>query len=102
MGFVVTAPYLTARVKDDFGSDVVREFYTGGVLPKDTHPDDVEKLVRKGMVAEQGSDDADAAVPVGQPVQFDQAGMPVAPKPGPPAKASAAKPGARPAAGNKD
>lgn len=77
MGYKVTAPYVTVRVKDDLGSDVVREFYTGGVLPEDTHEDDIEKLARKGMIAEQGTPEADAATPVGRPVQFDEGGMPM-------------------------
>jgi len=98
MSHVVTAPYVTARVKDDFGSDVVREFYAGGVLPKQTHSDDIDRLTRKGMIAEQGSAEADAASPVGKPVQFDSAGMPKAdapadsrkpaPKPGPKAQSA--------------
>lgn len=90
MSYVVTAPYITVRVKDDVGSEVVKGFYEGGVLPDDVNTDDLERHVRKGMVAEKGSPEADAASPVGKPVQFDSAGMPRAnvpdsakPKPGP-------------------
>jgi len=81
MGYKVTAPYVTLRVKDDIGSDVTKGFYAGGVLPDDANAEDVERLERKGMIAKEGTAEADAAVPVGQPVQFDNAGMPTAAKP---------------------
>ena len=90
MGYKVTAPYVTVRVKDDLGSEVTKGFYEGGVLPDDANTDDLERLERKGMIAKEGTAEADAAVPHGKPVQFDAAGMPaeqtpaaVKPKPGP-------------------
>lgn len=93
MSWKVTAPYVTARVKDDIGSDVTKGFYEGGVLPDNTHPDDIERLDRKGMIAKEGSAEADAAIPVGKPVQFDAAGMPTEAKPeAPKPRAPQAKP----------
>jgi hypothetical protein len=90
MGYKVTAPYITARVGDGLGSEVTKGFYEGGVLPDDANAEDLERLERKGMIAKEGSAEADAAVPHGKPVQFDAGGMPVEhapapakPKPGP-------------------
>jgi hypothetical protein len=75
--YVVTSPFVNLRAKDAAGTYVLRGFYAGGVLPDDAHPDDVEKHVRKGMIAEEGTPEADAASPVGKPVQFDEGGMPM-------------------------
>lgn len=95
-GYVVTAPMINLRVKDAAGTYVKAGFYAGAVLPDDAHPDDVESHVRKGMVAEKGTPEADAASPVGMPVQFDEGGMPklaapAKPTPKPPVKATPAK-----------
>jgi hypothetical protein len=75
-GYVVTAPYATLRIRDNLGNEVLTGFYAGGVLPGDVNRDDLERHLRKGMVAEQGTDEAKRATPFGQPVQFDERGMP--------------------------
>jgi hypothetical protein len=80
MGYVVTAPYITVRAKDDLGSDVLVGFYQGGVLPEGVNEDDLDKHVRKGMVAEQGTPEADAATPFGDRVQFDDNSNPMTPQ----------------------
>lgn len=95
---VVTSALVNARVKDAAGTYVLRGFYAGAVLPDDVHPDDLSKLARKNMIAEQGTPEADAASPVGQRVEFDEGGMPVTPKPGPAAKPGPKPPAAKPAA----
>lgn len=76
-GYVVTAPYITLRVQDDVtGTEVLTGFYAGGVVPDSVNADDLDRHLRKGMVAEQGSKEAERATPFGQPVQFDERGMP--------------------------
>jgi hypothetical protein len=76
MSYVVTAPYVTLRTKDDLGSEILRGFYAGGVLPDDVNRDDLDRHVRKGMVAEEGTPEAERATSFGQPVAFDERGMP--------------------------
>jgi hypothetical protein len=73
----VTSPLVNLRVLDASGTYVLQGFYAGGVLPEDVHEDDLQRHVRKGMVAEQGTKEADAATPYGKPVVFDDAGMPM-------------------------
>lgn len=79
-GYVVTAPYITVRVKDDVGSDVIQGYYEGATLPEGVNEDDLDKQVRKGMVAAKGSKEADAASPHGQRVTFDDMGNPLTPQ----------------------
>jgi hypothetical protein len=66
--YLVTAPYVTLKVKGDQGSTVLREFYAGAVVPDGADPGDVERLARKGYLAQQGKPEAAAAVPAGVPV----------------------------------
>lgn len=77
MSHVVTAAYVTVRVKNNLGQDVLHGFYEGAVLPDDVNQSDLDRHVRKGMVAEAGTPEADAASPVGRPVEFDDGGMPL-------------------------
>jgi hypothetical protein len=79
-GYVVTAPYITVRVKDSVGSDVIQGFYAGARLPVDVNEDDLDKQVRKGMVAAKGTEEADAASPFGTRVTFDDNGNPLTPQ----------------------
>jgi hypothetical protein len=79
-GYVVTAPYITVRVKDNTGSDVIQGFYAGARLPEDVNEDDLDKQVRKNMVASKGSPEADAASPFGTRVTFDDNGNPLTPQ----------------------
>lgn len=77
MGYVVTAAYVTLRAKNTVGQDVVQGFYEGAVLPDGVNDDDLQRHLRKGMVAEEGTPEADAATPFGKPVEFDDLGMPL-------------------------
>lgn len=79
-GYVVTAPLINVRVKDQAGSWVLQGFYEGARLPEDVHPDDLDKHLDKGMVAAEGSKEADAATPYGKPVTFDDLGNPLTPQ----------------------
>jgi hypothetical protein len=79
-GYVVTAPLVNVRVKDDVGSYVIKGFYAGASLPADVHEDDLDKQVRKGMVAKKGTEEADAATPYGARVTFDDNGNPLTPQ----------------------
>lgn len=72
--YTVVKPYVTVRVTGDDGVKVLREFYEGGQIPKGADESDLERLLRKGMIAKEGSAGADAAVPHGVPVTFDDAG----------------------------
>lgn len=91
-GYIVTAPYVTLRVKDQTGKEVLLGFYEAAPVPDSVAKDDLERHIRKGMIAEAGTDEADAASPVGRPVQFDAAGMPEQAKP-----AAEGKPDGQPA-----
>jgi hypothetical protein len=79
-GYVVTAALINVRVKDDVGSEVIQGFYAGATLPEGVNEDDLDKHLRKGMVAEKGSKEADAATPYGQHVTFDENGNPLTPQ----------------------
>lgn len=87
MGHIVTAAYVTLRVPNELGQEVLLGFYAGAPVPAGVNKEDLERHIRKGMVAEEGTPQAEMASPVGQPVQFDAAGMPVEPKPADKAKA---------------
>lgn len=88
---VVTAAYVTLRVKNDLEQEVLRGFYEGAIVPDSVNEEDLDRHVRKGMVAQVGTPEADGASVVGKPVQFDSAGMPVESKPAEAKKATAAK-----------
>jgi hypothetical protein len=78
MGYVVTRPYVTLKVRDaTTGAEVVREFYEGGVLPEGANSDDVDRLLRKDMIAEEGSDEANLAAPAGTPKPGEPPNVPV-------------------------
>lgn len=60
---VVTAPYVMLKVKDLVTGGVsVREFYKGAILPDESNPDDVKRLLGKEMLAEQEFADPEPAV----------------------------------------
>ena len=81
MSYKVTAAYVTLRVPNELGQEVLLGFYEGAVVPEHVNQDDLDRHLRKSMVAEEGTPEADAASPVGRPVNFDDAGMPVSPQP---------------------
>lgn len=74
-GMVVTAPFITARVVQPAGTKVLLGFYQGARLPKETDEDDLERLERKGMIADEDSDEAAEAAPGTKTVEFGEDGM---------------------------
>jgi hypothetical protein len=76
--YVVTAPYVTFKAKDQAGGTVLREMYQGGTLPDDAEPDNVERLLEKKMIAEVGSKEADLlGAPAGTPIPGEPPNVPV-------------------------
>lgn len=76
--YKVTAPYVTMRVENELGQEVVLGFLQGATLPKGVNQEDLDRHVRKGMVAEEGSREADLlAVPAGTPVPGEPPNTPV-------------------------
>lgn len=67
--YVVTAPYVTLRVPDAAGQEVLRGFHQGAAVPVDVNGEDLDRHARKGMVAEGGGREAGLlGVPSGTPV----------------------------------
>lgn len=60
----VVAPYVTLKVKDVAGSDVVQGFYAGAVVPDPVDGDSLQKHLRTGMVE---AVDAPVDAPVAEP-----------------------------------
>lgn len=87
--YKVTGAYVTVKVRDDRGQLMTLGFYQGGLLPEGADRADVERLLRKGLLAEEGTPEADAAVPHGVPVEFDELGHAQPQKPAPAGKAAA-------------
>lgn len=52
--YVVTAPYVTVKVRTQQDAVVLGEFYKGAVLPESALREEVERLLGKDMLAEQG------------------------------------------------
>ncbi|MEU4779258.1 hypothetical protein [Micromonospora sp. NPDC023633] len=78
MSHVVTAPYITLKVRDAAGALVVNEFYAGAIVPENADEADVKRLADKGMLAEQGSREADLlGAPAGTPVPGEPPNVPV-------------------------
>lgn len=80
-GKMVTAPYVTAKVKDVAGQPVTLGFYEGSILPADVDPDDLERLERKGMVADVDSPEGKMAAPAGTPKPGEPPNVPVTEQP---------------------
>lgn len=72
MSYKVTAAYATLRVKNEMDQDVLLGFYEGAVLPDSVNQEDLERHVRKGMVAKEGTPEAEAAVPAGVPAPTEE------------------------------
>lgn len=68
MTLKVLSPYVTLRVKDRTGSDVLLGYYAGAPVPVDAHPEDVARLLRKGMLVDEAAPESALAVPAGTPV----------------------------------
>jgi hypothetical protein len=47
----VIAPYVTLKVRNDQGQVVLREFYVNAPVPAAADPENVDRLLRKGMLA---------------------------------------------------
>jgi hypothetical protein len=75
--YKVTAEYVTLRTNNDLGQEVLLGFYRGATLPESVNEEDLDRHVRKGMVAKEGSPEAEAATPFGPPVEFDERGLPL-------------------------
>jgi hypothetical protein len=75
---VVTAPYVTLKMKDQAGETVLGELYQGAPVPDNADPDNVQRLVDKGMVADVGTPEADLlGVPAGTPIPGEPPNVPV-------------------------
>lgn len=70
MGYRVTAPYVTLKVRDHFGAWVLSGFHDGAVV-SDVDPVSLRHHLDNGMVEEVGSPDPVDAEPV-PPVDADQ------------------------------
>jgi hypothetical protein len=76
--YVVLAPYITLRVPDASGGEVITGFYAGAPVPGNVNAEDLERHVRKDMVAEAGSDEAALlAVPAGTPIPGEPPNVPI-------------------------
>lgn len=74
----VTAAYVTLRVNNDLGQEVLLGFHQGATVPDGVNRDDLDRHVRKDMVAEEGSREAELlAVPAGTPVPGEPPNVPV-------------------------
>lgn len=51
--YVVTAPYVTLKVRTQVDALVLGEFYAGATVPDGADPDDVKRLLDKGMLGEK-------------------------------------------------
>lgn len=80
-GKVVAAPYVTLKVKDQQGQDVTLGFYEGAILPDSANAGDLERLVRKGMVVDTDSPEAQFAAPAGTPKPGEPPNVPVTEQP---------------------
>jgi len=76
--YVVSAPYITLRVPDATGADIITGFYAGAPVPENVNAEDLERHLRKDMIAKTGSTEADLlAVPAGTPVPGEPPNVPV-------------------------
>jgi hypothetical protein len=80
--FVVIAPYVTLKVKDQVGSFVIRGFNEGGtVKSEDIDPDNLRHHLETGLLAPVGSDAAKYAGPAGTPKPGEPPNVPVTEQP---------------------
>jgi hypothetical protein len=74
-------PYTTLKVRSDLGL-IQREFYAGAPVPDNADPDDLERLIRKGAIVEEGTPEAElVAVPAGTPIPGEPPNVPVTEQP---------------------
>jgi hypothetical protein len=75
-------PYITLKVRNDAGQTVLNEFYAGAPVPDNAVQEDVDRLVRKGALVEEGTPEADLlAVPAGTPIPGEPPNVPVTEQP---------------------
>lgn len=76
--YVVISPYITLRAKDDTGAEVLSGFHQGAPVPEGVNQEDLDRHLRKGMVAEDGTDEARLlGVPAGTPIPGEPPNVPV-------------------------
>jgi hypothetical protein len=68
MRHVVTAPYVTLRVRDDNDQPVLRGFHEGAPVPASVNAEDLARHIRKGMVSEGAEAEPVVTEPVLEPV----------------------------------
>lgn len=76
---VVIAEYVTLKVRDQAtGALVVNEFYRGAPVPENADQENLDRLIDKGMVAKEGTDEAKLlGSPAGTPVPGEPPNVPV-------------------------
>lgn len=76
---VVIAEYVTLRVRDQVtGATVVNEFYRGATVPENADQENLDRLVGKGMVAAEGTEEAELlGSPAGTPLPGEPPNVPV-------------------------
>jgi len=57
-GYRVAAPYVTLKVEDANGQEVVQGFYAGAVVENVVSGEDLDRQVRKGLVEKASAKDA--------------------------------------------
>jgi hypothetical protein len=76
--FVVVAPYVTLKVRDDAGGSVMKGLLEGGTFRKDeVDPDNLRHHVETRLVAAKDSDEARFAAPAGTPKPGEPPNVPV-------------------------
>jgi hypothetical protein len=60
-GYVVKAPYVTLKVEDANGAEVVQGFYAGAVVTNAVSGDELDRHLRKGLVEKASTKDAKSA-----------------------------------------
>jgi hypothetical protein len=76
--YVVVAPYVTLKHRDQVGSYILSGFYAGSVVPADAEPESVQRLLDKGMLLDASDPVAGiVAVPAGTPLPGEPPNVPV-------------------------
>lgn len=80
--FVVVAPYITPKVKDQLGNFQVRGYLEGGVIRRDDIDEEsLRHHLDSGLMAAVGSDAAKFAGPAGTPKPGEPPNVPVSERP---------------------
>jgi len=74
----IVGAYVTLRVKNELEQEVLLGFHQGATVPDGVNQDDLDRHLRKGLIAEAGSREADLlGVPAGTPVPGEPPNVPV-------------------------